>query len=259
MSMIRYCYIVVEGPQDIEFLICLLKSYGLKRVIQFSLLDPFWKPLVPPTFPVDDDLAKRVPVPVFLENTQLSVALHSAIGITRISGTIEENLAIIPASKVFGIGIFLDADAAESPQKRFNKLITDLSSRGLSLPSTLGEITKSSPRCGIFIAPNNCDSGTLEDILLECAKINYPNLLALSKNYISSIDRNQLTNSDLKELNKPAGQNKALVSNISSILKPGRTLQVSIQDNRWVDEKTMALDSIKLIKKFLDEVTGSES
>ena len=57
-------------------------------------------------------------------------------------------------------------------------------------------------------------------------------------------------------MKKPAGKKKAIVSIISSILKPGKALQVSIQDNRWVDEKTIQLDSIKLVKKFLDEVTG---
>jgi hypothetical protein len=54
--MIRYCYIVGEGPQDIEFLICFLKYYGLKRVTLLSKLDSFWEPLVPKTFPINDDL-----------------------------------------------------------------------------------------------------------------------------------------------------------------------------------------------------------
>ena len=115
---------------------------------------------------------------------------------------------------------------------------------------------KGSPQCGIFIAPNNADSGTLENILLKCAELNYPDLLNLSETYVSEIDDNQLTKGDLKELKKPAGKKKAIVSIISSILKLGKALQVSIQDNRWVDEKTIQLDSIKLVKKFLDEVTG---
>lgn len=255
--MTRYCYIVVEGPQDIEFLIRVLKYYyNLRRVKLLSQLDLFWKPLVPTTFPIDDDLMKRVPVPTFLQNTDLSIALHSANGIDRLADTIEESLALIPPSKIFGIGIFLDADDIETPQERFNKLISKLSSQGLSPPSILGEVMKGSPQCGIFIAPNNADSGTLENILLKCAELNYPDLLNLSETYVSEIDDSQLTKGDLKELKKPAGKKKAIVSIISSILKPGKALQVSIQDNRWVDEKTIQLDSIKLVKKFLDEVTG---
>lgn len=254
--MVRYCYIVAEGPQDVDFLICLLKSYGLKRVTRLSLLDPFWEPLVPKTFPVDDDLMKRVPVPIFLQDTDLSVALHSAIGITRLSNTIEESLALIPSSEIFSIGLFLDADDTQTPQDRFEELISKLSLLGLSVPSLPGEVVTGSPRFGIFIMPNNTDTGTLEDILLQCAQINYPNLLQLSINYVSGIDTTQLNQSDLRELNKPAGKNKAVVSSISSILRPGKTLQVSIQDNRWIDEQTIELDSVKLIKIFLDKITG---
>jgi len=255
--MVRYCYIVAEGPQDIEFLICLLKSYSLRRVRLLSLLDPFWEPLVPTTFPVDDDLMKRVPVPIFLQNTELSIALHSAIGITRLANTIEESLALIPTSQIFGIGLVLDADEAQTPQDRFESLISKLFPLGLSLPSVPGEVIKGFPRLGVFITPNNSDSGTLEDILLACAKINYPNLFDLSTNYVSSIDTAQLNQDDLRELNKPAGKNKAIVSSISSILRPSRTLQVSIQDNRWINKQTMVLDSVKLIKIFLDEITGA--
>jgi hypothetical protein len=255
--MMKYCYIVSEGPQDIEFLVSLLKNYSLKRVTRLSLLDPFWKPLVPTSFPIDDDLMKRVPVPVFLQSADLSIALHSAIGITRLSNTIEESLAVIPVTQIFGIGLVLDADDVKTPQERFGELLTKLAPIGLPLPTTPGEVVKNaSPRFGVFITPNNSAAGTLEDILLACAQINYPDLVACATNYISNIDRTQLNQDDLKEIKKPAGENKAIVSSISSILRPGKTLQVSIQDNRWIDAQTISLDSVKLVKIFLDEITG---
>lgn len=254
--MVRYCYIVAEGPQDIEFLIRLFKLYGLHRVTRLSALDSFWEPLVPKTFPVDDDLMKRVPVPTFLENSELSIALHSAIGITRLANTVEESLALIEASEIFGVGFVLDADSNETPVDRFTELINKITPIGLPLPSELGKVTNSSPRCGIFIMPNNLVAGTLEDILLECAKLNYPDLLELALNYVSSIDTSQLSKDDLRELNKPSGKNKAVISSISSILRPGRTLQVSIQDNRWLNEHTLSLESVNIVKIFLDEITG---
>jgi len=61
---------------------------------------------------------KRVPVPIFLQNTELSIALHSAIGITRLANTIEESLALIPTSQIFGIGLVLDADEAQTGVSR---------------------------------------------------------------------------------------------------------------------------------------------
>lgn len=255
--MPRYCYILAEGPQDIEFLICLLKSYGLRRVRLLPDLDPFWTPLIPTTFPIDNDLMKRVPIPAFLQDTELSIALHSAIGINRLAQTLEESLALIPVSQLFGIGLFLDADDMQLPQLRFDTLISQLSALlNVALPSKPGEITEGIPYFGVFITPNNNDSGTLEDILLACARLNYPNLFNLSQNYVSSIDISQLTQTDLRELRKPAGRNKAIVSSISSILKPGKTLQVSIQDNRWIDEQTMGLNDIQVVKVFLEKIIG---
>jgi hypothetical protein len=257
--MVRYCYIVVEGPQDVEFLIGLLKFYHLKRVRFLSSLDKFWETLIPKNYPLDDDLTKRVPVPYFVQNEQLSIALHSAIGDTRIAQTIEESLKFIQPSQLFSVGIFADADYRETPQERFNKLITKLSDidlPNLLPPSQIGQVNNHSPRCGIFIAPNNRDQGTLENILLECAKINYSDLLNLSQTYIESIDRNQLTKNDLEDFKKPAGEKKAIISSISSILRPGKALQVSLQDNRWLDEKILELESIKLIKNFLEQIIG---
>ena len=257
--MVRYCYIVAESPQDVEFLIGLLKFYGLKRVRFLSSLDKFWETLIPKNYPLDDDLTKRVPVPYFVQNEQLSIAVHSAIGDTRIAQTIEESLKFIQPSQLFSVGIFADADYSKTPQERFNKLITKLSDidlPNLLPPSQIGQVNNHSPRCGIFIAPNNREQGTLENILLECARINYSDLLNLSQTYIESIDRNQLTKNDLEDFKKPAGEKKAIISSISSILRPGKALQVSLQDNRWIDEQTLQLESIKLIKNFLEQIIG---
>lgn len=255
--MIRRSYLVSEGPQDVEFLIQILKHYGLRRVTRLSSLDPFWEPLVPKTFPIDDDLVKRVPVPTFLHNAEFSVALHSAVGLTRLVNTIEESLAVIPISDLFGIGLVLDADTDETPRERFHSLSARLTSLGLAVPSVPGEVLKNSPRCGVFILPNNSASGTLEDVLIECAQVNYSDLLNLATTYLTSIDESQLTHSDLRELTKPTGKNKAVVSSISSVLKPGKSLQVSIQDNRWLDDQTLKISSVNSIKTFLAEVIGA--
>lgn len=254
--MVRYCYIVAEGPHDIEFLIRLLKPRGLNRVTQFDALDEFWKPLIPRTFPVDGDLLKRVPVPMFLKSPDVSVALHSAIGITRLAKTVEETWALITASQVFGLGVILDADDEETPPVRFQKLSAELAQTGLTLPPTPGVVTKGAPRCGIFIIPDNETSGTLEDILLDCAQVNYPDLLKKATNYIDNIDATQLDKDDLRDFRKQAGKKKAVISSITSVLKPGKALQVSLQDNRWLDGAAMDLPQLQTLQRFLEEILG---
>ena len=145
------------------------------------------------------------------------------------------------SSKVFGIGIILDADKRETPIKRFELCInqfTELKSPlsiELSLPSSLGEVTKGSPRCGIFVLPDNKSSGTLENILIECAAINYADLLNQSSNYIDSVNTSLLNKKDRKQFQKPAGKNKAIISGITGILRPTKSLAVSLHDNQWIN------------------------
>lgn len=254
----KYCYIVAEGIHDIEFLTKIIKElFNLSRIKKRSLVNPFWDELIPKTFPMNDDLLKRMPVPSFIQNEQCSIALHNATGINNIVNTLEESLSVIETSKLFSIGLILDADTKDKPQKRFKDLIQELSKKIKMINFTslqLGEVNMSNPRFGVFILPDNQNQGTLESILMECAKINYPDLLESATEYIEGFDQTKLTVKELKEFKKLAGKNKAIISSISSILKPGKAIQVSLQDNKWIDEKTIELDDIILLKKFITDL-----
>lgn len=255
----KYCYIVAEGPHDVEFLAKFIKKlFGLSRIKERSLVDSFWDELIPKTFPVDDDLLKRVPVPLFIQNDQYSIALHSAIGIEKIVKTLEESLSVIDESKLFSIAVILDADDQENPLQRFQGLTQKLSHKLNSINLQflqLGQVISiTNPRFGVFIIPDNHNPGTLETILIECAEVNYPDLLKSARSYIDNFDKSQLEKSDLKEFNKPTGKIKAIISTISSILKPRKAIQVSIQDNRWIDQNTLQLKNMLLLKKFIADL-----
>lgn len=253
--MTRYYYLVTEGAQDIAFLMKLLKYDGIQQVVKRSEVDPFWDELIPKTFPYNDELNRQVPVPKFLKGNDLSIALQGAVGDTRIVSTIQEDLSLISPQDLVGIGIILDADNLE-PQERFDLIKTKIAALqlGFDLPNSPGIVSQSNFRFGIFVLPDNKSCGTLENILIECGETNYRHLIELSREYISRIDEAQLKSADLKELRKPAGKNKAIVGSVSNILKPGRTLQVSLQDNDWIDEKTLELDNIKLVRDFLNQI-----
>jgi hypothetical protein len=257
----KYCYIVSEGIQDVEFIIRIFKNDGFKRVTTLSSVNYFWKPLIPTIFPKNDNLEQRVKVPRFLENNQISIAIQTAGGINSIAETIQEEISVLTlrndlSKSLFSIGVVLDADSKDMPKTRFEQLVKEVKERNpeLNLPENLEEISGGLPKFGIFVMPDNNNQGTLETILLECAQKNYPHLYELAREYIDDVNLGQLNKKDLKELSKPAGKNKAIISSISSVLKPGRTLQVSIQDNRWLDETTMDLDSLKGVKDFLDKL-----
>lgn len=250
--MKQYDYLIVEGQHDIAFVGRLLRTFDIKQVNKKSLLDPFWDVLIPKTFPVQDDLLKRVPVPAFFENATHSIAVHSALGITRLVETLDETLSLINQERLAGYGFLLDADQQQDPNERFDALITELQSRQVNIPALhLGEVAGGTPLFGVFILPDNQSQGTLEDVLLQTAQINYAQLSSTAQQYIESIDKNQLSNEDLGELKKPAGIKKAQISSMASILKPGKAIQNSIQDNRWLDGEALNLPMIKSILTFL--------
>src|SRR5271165_6051262 len=141
-------------------------------------LDPFFVPLVPRSFPPDGDLQKRVPIPLFLQSETHAVAVHSAVGDTRLIQTVEENAKVLGSAGLAGIGIVLDSDSARTPSDRYVAIRDGLRAKGYDFPDEAGAVSAGPPRLGAFVLPDNASAGTLEDILLDCAQHVYPTLLA---------------------------------------------------------------------------------
>ena len=256
--------LLVEGPHDLEFCARLLKPQGFSRIKMHDELKvdhPFWLKLVPQKWPHRGDMLARHPVPVFFANQGgQSVAIINAAGIDKLAkrlGVDLKNLNGLPDS----IGIVLDADSNTAPQARHDELLHAIAARPeteanlLSFPAQSGHIAAGPPRCGIFVMPDNESKGTLEDLLLEAAKSAYPQLLQAARSYTASASQQtDLQQNDLEEFNKPAGSNKAIIAAMTAILKPGKAVQVSIQDNRWLEAASLQLPRVRSVKTFLDDL-----
>lgn len=257
--MRKYGYLVVEGPHDVWFAYRILSVFGLEWVREFDKLDAFWHQLVPRSFPHKGDLQRRVPVPLFLSSDTHSIAIDSARGDTRLAATVLESWAVLDESKISGIGLILDADdPTNTVAGRFAAVRGLLAQLGIALPQVPGQVTPGSPRCGIFVLPDNSSPGTLETILLDCGKKQYPSLLAGAEHFVNAVDPedDRFKGKDMNEFTKPAGRSKAVINCVASILKPGKAIQVSIQDNRWVRDETLNLDRVSAVKDFLAELLG---
>jgi hypothetical protein len=254
----EFVYIAVEGPHDIEFVARLLKPKGFARVRRLTDLDPYWANLVPRGYPPDDDLLKRVPVPVFFQTDTHAVAVESAIGISNLVSLVQETLELKQGALPGAVGIILDADDLQVPQARFDAIVAGLQATGAlavaQAPINMAVVTASAPRWGVYVLPDNVTAGTLEDILLECADISYPDLKQHAQAFVAGFDRTKLTGSDIKDFNKPAGPNKARVACLSSVLKPGKAIQVSIQDNRWFEGDALKLPRVASMSTFLHQL-----
>jgi len=250
--MPKYGYLVVEGPHDVEFVYRLLSPFGLKRVQLERDLDSNLLPLVPRVFPHNGELQKRVPVPLFLQSKSHAIALHSAIGDSRLVDTVQENANIIDFTTLTGVGIIFDSDEVSSAGERYIAIKKGLGDKGFKLPSSPGAIETGPPHFGAFVLPDNVSVGNLEDLLIECADVAYPNLLISAKCHVqAAIDGSRCYPSDGADLSKRSFYNKAVVGAIASVLRPGKAIQASIQDNKWLKGASMKIARVKAVQDFL--------
>ncbi len=251
----RRIYFVTEGPHDVEALGRLLSRLGAIRVQNIDQLDAFWKRLVPRIFPHEGDLLRRVPVPVFFQAEAFSVAVHSAIGISEISKVTRASLANLDEPPA-AVGVVVDADD-RSATVVWNEILAEMSE--FDFGQAPGQPGVSEPRAGVFVLPNNEDPGTLETLLLTCGEKVYPELIRSARTWIESLDPWDNTifanANERKYLAKPAGKVKAVVAAVASVLRPGRSVQVSIQDNRWLsDPEAMSIPEVAAFQAFVSSL-----
>jgi hypothetical protein len=251
---------VVEGPHDEAALGRLLRLRKLEAVTKLSALDSFWERLVPRTFPHRDDLRARVPVPSFYASNSYSVGILSAVGIDNLVRTANTSLLLLPDG-LSGLGLVLDSDDRDVAVS-WRTLQTQLSGLGDRAGSVC--VGLNGMRIGGFVLPDNQSSGTLEAMLLECAEVAYPTLLSTARAFIEPLDPHDTSifssSKERQDLAKPSGKDKAIVGAIANVLRPGKAVQVSLQDNRWLrDPECLKLAKVAALLNFVDAVIGFTS
>jgi len=257
-------YVITEGVHDVYFLGKILtKTLAFKKVDKESALDEAWRPILP-AWPYDGSLRPSVPAPTFYFNTNASVALVSADGIDKIKLRLKKHhLQLTDRGFTFdAIGVVLDADYKHAKQKdpvqRFSETAEVLANIGLPRP-TEPERVSGEPRTGIYVLPGGGELGTLEDVLLDCAATVYPTLGCHAVRFIDGLDRQtlDLKGQELEEIGAPSGRHKAVLATMTAVLKPGKPIQASIEDHRWIEPRTLALPRVAAVARFLQELIGA--
>ena len=256
--MPKFGYLVVEGPHDVEFAYRLLSPLGFSRVRMEQDLDEFLRPLIPRSYPPDGDLQKRMPVPLFLKSATHAIAVHSAIGDSRLVETVDETRETLELDERFneltGVGIMLDSDREIPVEQRYSAICSAMQSKGFSLPTTPGTVSDDAPRFGAFVLPDNQSTGNLEDLLLECASLQYADLLPTAQAHVEAAKSCAGIRGDGEDLSKTPYYNKAIVGTIASVLRPGKAVQTSIQDNRWFKDESLSVEKVKMVQQFLQRL-----
>jgi len=217
--------------------------------------------LIPLTYPpknprTGEEEFKRVRVPEFFQTATHSVAVEWAEGFDQVPTVFTDSLALLPTLPD-GLGLVVDADK-DIASVVFNGLLSKVSAlrAGLVFGAGPGLLAEGPPRAGVFVMPDNNSIGTLEDLLLDCAGVAYPALKPLADSYVGSVGRAPaaVPNGEDKEFKKPAGEKKALVSAMSSILKPGKAVPNTIRDNSWIRASTLSLPRVQGMADFITKL-----
>ena len=251
--MVKYAIIALEGNHDQALVGKLLKVLGFKSFEgKESKLDPFWKKFIPP-YPKKGNLYARLNMPSILFNESLSVAIYVGEG-SNLAENLDDILSINPEyyTDLIALGIIADADK-ENPEKvvvEYHQILLNYFS---NFPHKPGIVDKNIPRTGIYVLPNNISQGVLDTLLCECGEIAYQEYMARAKLYLNNFSEEEKISKPLKW--KPFDDKKALIATVVSVLKPGKTNTVSINDNDWISDRTIEeVESLKQLQTFLMEL-----
>ena len=232
--------IIVEGSHDIALIEKLLCLNGInEKINNADDLPGVWKHTIPTRYPFNAERLERIsPIPSFVKNPEISVAIKNANSDTEIMFVLKQTLQLMEVSevdKLSGIMLVCDADNNTADVKRQRLLASRNEDMNFSLNEYTMELDVNVKKIPLytFIFPDNENGGNLENLLLQTAEIAYPELLALAKEYVKSAS---VYRNDLKKEQKAK---KAVVGCIANVMKPGKANQVSIADDDWVSFKTL--------------------
>ena len=119
----RNYLIVVEGAHDIALLEKILRLNGVdKKVNNENELPEVWRHTIPSRYPFNTDRLDRItPIPSFVKNSQISVAIKNANSDTEIVGVLKQTLSLMEIrelDQISGIMLICDADNLCADDKR---------------------------------------------------------------------------------------------------------------------------------------------
>ncbi len=255
--------LVVEGTQDAQCVGCLLAPAKFKRITNSDQLPQEWRALIPATFP-KAGLGINQPhaVPHFyISEAETLIAIIIAGSDSQLASALAAQLDVLKDPqdiplKPAAIGYILDRDHKDTPAKRHENLLEKLTELELQInfPQQPGTVIPNNPRTGVFVVPDNNQQGTLEDLLLQTGAIAYEPQIQQASQFVDTFDNTGLTGDDTKEGNKPSGRKKRIVGAVSAMLKPGRALATSLQDNRWLKGDALNAPLAIGLRKWLHEL-----
>ena len=241
----------VEGIHDINCIARILLINEFKEISNINDLPELWSIRVPRTYPfVDNRLDRFIPMPSYFIKNNLCVAMVSANGVGNIIRTIDlylSNMTKVELKQISGACAVFDADqktAKDALDEIFRKYNKDMVIQKKDFITGLCRIRGENIKIYYYFFPDNDSQGTLENFLLEGAKIVYSDFLDNADEYLKKVDEKYKENWGI------SSENKVKIGCIANIFQPGSANQISIRYDDWISEESIMYSPV--IKKFYD-------
>ncbi|MBL0388076.1 hypothetical protein JJB07_15765 [Tumebacillus sp. ITR2] len=266
----RYHYMVVEGAHDaaaVGKVLELLGARQIKKLLTLNKLDEdrYFEHLTKLDFPYNDDMTERMPVPLFFrygDHQDLDlIAIHAVGGESALVKTMMATLSNLDdnGESFTSLSIMGDADGrTPSGALAYYKEKLEEFPNPPAVMSHFanfaepGLVLERRQRIGVYVLPDNEQTGTLETVLLECAAGSYPDIHDKAVEYVDHFAPNygqDWTGSK---------RDKAVIGCINNLLRPGTSNAVSIARDQWFCTNTMTLSSASKLQYFLQQLLGME-
>lgn len=241
----------VEGIHDINCVAKILLMNGFKEVNNISYLPEMWKERIPRAYPfVDNKLDRFIPIPSYFIKDNLCIVMISANGAEKIIKSIDlylSNMTKGELNQIDGICAVFDADQKLAKDSFNEKFRNNKKNMIINKKDFLcGECNIRGEVINIYyyFFPDNYSKGTLENFLLEGAKVVYNDLLDNVNKYLENIDEKYKENWGI------SSENKVKLGCIANIFRPGSANQISIRLDDWISEESLKESFV--IRKFYD-------
>ncbi|MGL5755306.1 MAG: DUF3226 domain-containing protein [Paraclostridium sp.] len=236
--------VFVEGIHDANCVGRILDINNFKEIRNIENLPDIWKRKIPRTYPfVNDKLDRHIPIPNYFTNEKIIVVVICTNGEGRLIKEIDlyiSNMNKSELSQIKSICAIFDADqslADTSFDKKFKSKMKDMIITKKDFINGFIKVKNENINLYKYFFPNNRDKGTLEDLLIEGAKIVYGDLLDEVNFYIKNIDDKYKYNWSI------SSENKVRVGCIANVFQPGSANQSSIRRDDWISEKSIEYSS----------------
>jgi hypothetical protein len=258
----EHSILIVEGPHDQAAAERILGLFGYNPINHKERVSECFNRLIPTSYPFKEDYINLGdPTPRFRSKGCSHVAIITAGGDSQIVPAFYkiENIDVAHWENIKFIGVLLDSDSTPV-SKRKSDLI-----KGIKRDKNLNFLDYSKLEDGyitaygnrirfdIYAFPDDRNTGSLEDVLIEGAVFRYPTLLTVAEDYIKNIPDPYKTELDKKN----TGCKKALIGVMANVFKPGKANQISIQENDWFTRESIeAIDCHRLLYVFINNNIG---